>query len=134
MSPQYLGTVAALKTVAGLTVIKTSWLASRKEYPLPAVVVDIENPIFDSVTEDGTLQEIATRMSLVFFVKKNDVYPESMIEDLENQAMAAVAAIGAAYSDKQIRIDLPQIDMMPFGKDQTTLGMGFFLTISDGDQ
>ncbi len=133
MTPQYKSTIAALKTIPGLTVIPSSWLASKKDWPLPAVIVDLENPIFDCRTEDGALVEISTRMSMIFCVKPDEDDPTIAFAKLENYFWTGLQAIALAFPSKQLAVDLPQIDDFSFGKSQMTFGIGFFLRISEGE-
>lgn len=135
MTPQYNATLAALQTIGGLTVIATSWLAGKTDQKLPAVILDLENPIFDSRTEDGHLQEVSTRMSMLFVVEPTMIDPTVSFTQLETYFTAALVAIGAAFPNKQISIDLPQIDDYTFGKSmRASFGLGFFIRISDGDE
>lgn len=133
MTPQYHSVVTALKTIPGLTVIKTSWLARKKAWALPAVIVDCENPIFDSRTEDGTLAEVSTRVSMIFCVKGDEDDPEITLTKLENYFWTGLQAIAKAFPGKELAVDLPQVDDYSFGLNQVdSFGIGFFLRISEG--
>jgi len=130
MVQEFLELVSVLKSTDGLRVITSSWLSVQKDWPLPAVVVDIEAPTYGGYTEDGVPKVTESRSSIVVFVKQN-IDPEKDVERLGKEVQKVMDAITANYSDKDITIENTAIDIMPFGVGNEALGLGFQLTIGE---
>lgn len=133
MTSEFRTIVAALKTIPGLTVIATSLKSVQKEWPLPAVIVDMENPIWDTIEEDGTLQMISTRCSMVFHAKIDGNDPTVPMATIEKYVGLGLIAIAQAFPDMQLAVDLPVYGPVPFAKEQIAESLGFFLRIHNGE-
>src|SRR4051812_47850172 len=93
MTAEFKKIVAALKTVRGLTVIETTYVAMSKEWPLPSVVVDLEAPSWDEITEDGSLKLLQNRVSMTFFAALDTDQPTKPMEIIEKNVGLALKAI-----------------------------------------
>jgi hypothetical protein len=134
VTSEYSRVIKALKTVGGMTVISTSHAASqRDDWTLPAVIVDLEAPIWDGVHEDGALEETGNKVSLIFHAKLDDTEPTKAMKTIETNMGKGLAAIAKEFSDKSLTVESPQFDIMPFGKTGFAPGLGFMLTIDDGE-
>src|SRR2546421_6837608 len=132
MTSEFKKIVAALKTVKGFTVIETTYVAMSKEHPLPSVVVDLEAPSWDTITEDNSLMLLQNRASLTFFAPLDPDTPSKTMQTIETNIGAALKAIQAAYAGEELTIEQPEYDAMPYGKTGIAWGLGFKLTIGQG--
>lgn len=120
--------VSQLKRVCGafdpipdLTVIRTIWLSEKKDWSLPAVIVDYSRPIFDEGGENGMPLEGGDQFFFELAVKHaENGDPLATLEALEKKWIEVQAALAKAFEQNSISILNADVLDVTFGK-QTAL-------------
>jgi hypothetical protein len=134
VTSEYSTLLSTLKTaLPGWKIIPGSYVGAMKDWPLPAVILDLENPLWDSQTEDGAISETGVRFSLNFYANLDTDDPTIHMKKIEAGIDTAMPAIVAAFPRLAIYVDLPIYSEMPFGKTQIAPAVSFFLRITNGD-
>lgn len=105
----------ALDTIPGLTVIRTLYLAEKKDWPLPAVVIDYARPIDEDAKEVGSSERLGDTFFFELGVKISDdeigADPFKPLEDLEAMLELIKAKIEATFP--QASFSFNQDDVLP---------------------
>ena len=123
MTSDYKAVLEALRTVTldnkKPAVIAGSLAASSQDYPLPAFILDLENPDWRFILEDGETSDDVTRMSLIVHDAIDEKDPTRPMQRIETLAKKAIEAIRKVVPDGRVlTLDTPSYGPLEFGRTQ----------------
>jgi hypothetical protein len=129
MVSQFRAVIEALNSGTDLVVIPTMRSALKKEYPLPAIVVDYDKPVFEEFAENGPGAMSGNSYLVIIAVKSLTARdPLDELAELEQHLRSCIDALSSAFPQSSISVLDPDIDDILFGK-QDALAITFELQI-----